>query len=252
VTHVEGSINPVRDAEIIMTELMLADLQALEKRAAGLEKKAKTGDKEAKEMMAVINPVLGALQDGRVAATARPAAEGMKIYKELNLLTAKPVLYVANVAEEDAPGGNAYGAALAQLAEDQGSRAVVIAAAVEAEAAGLGEDRDEYLRALGLAEPGLNKVIRAAFELLSLQTFFTVGPKEIRAWTVRKGATAPQAAGEIHTDFAKGFIRAEVIAYDDFIACQGETGAKAAGKMRTEGKGYAVADGDIMHFLWAR
>ena len=252
VTHIDGSVDPVRDADVIATELMLADLQSLEKRTAPMEKKAKSGEKEAKEFMSVAGPVLAALEAGKPAATAKPGAEGMKIFKELNLLTAKPVLYVANVAETEAAAGNAHSRALREYAEKHGSRTAVIAAAVEAEAAQLDDDAAEYLKSLGLEEPGLNKVIREGFALLGLQTFFTVGPKEINAWTVGKTAAAPQAAGVIHTDFERGFIRAEVVSYSDFIACGGEAAARAAGKLRTEGKSYVVQDGDIMHFLFSK
>ncbi|GHU00716.1 ribosome-binding ATPase YchF [Alphaproteobacteria bacterium] len=253
ITHVEGSVDPARDAEVIDTELMLADLQSLEKRAAAMEKKAKSGEKDAKDFMAVASPALAALGAGRAAITAAPdpADEGKcKIFKELNLITAKPLLYVANVEEAAASTGNAHSRALAALAASQGRACVVVAAGVEAEAATLGPDAAEYLAALGLAEPSLDRVIRAGFELLGLQTYFTVGPKEIKAWTVRKGALAPEAAGVIHTDFQKGFIRAEVVSYADFLASGGESPARAAGKLRTEGKTYAVADGDIMHFLF--
>jgi len=252
VTHVEGSVDPIRDAETVETELMLADLDSLEKRIVNAQKKAKTGDKESQEQMTVMEPVIAALRDGKparsVAASFSP--EKKEILRQLQLVTSKPVLYVANVGEEDAASGNALSEKVAARAKAEGTEAVVIAAAIEAEVAVLEspEEKKEFLSALGLEEPGLNRIIRAGYELLHLLTFFTVGPKEAHAWTVKKGSFAPQAAGVIHTDFEHGFIRAETISYDDFVACNGEAGAREAGKLRQEGKDYVVRDGDIFHF----
>ena len=252
ITHVEGSIDPVRDAETVETELMLADLDSLEKRVPALEKKAKTGgDKDAKAQLAVMQPVLAALREGKSARTVIfDDIEDRKILKGLNLITSKPVLYVCNVEESAAGTGNARSQEVAAYAAAQGTSAVVISAAIESEVAQLGDEaeRREFLDSLGLEETGLARVIRAGYGLLGLVTFFTVGPKEARAWTVEKGAKAPQAAGAIHSDFEKGFIRAETIAYDDFVACGGEQGAKDAGKLRLEGSEYLVRDGDIFHF----
>ncbi|MDD3029997.1 MAG: redox-regulated ATPase YchF [Alphaproteobacteria bacterium] len=252
ITHVDGSIDPLRDAETVETELMLADLESLEKRIVNTQKKAKTGEKEAKELLAVMEPAIQALRDGRPARTIIPnlSPEQLPLFKQLTLITAKPVLYVANVSEEDAATGNAYTEKVAEKARAENAQTVTIAAAIEAEVAVLEseEEKKEFLETLGLKEPGLNRVIRAGYDLLHLLTFFTVGPKETRAWTVTKGAKAPQAAGVIHTDFERGFIRAETIAYDDYVACQGEAGAREAGKLRQEGKDYEVQDGDIFHF----
>ncbi|WP_337996852.1 redox-regulated ATPase YchF [Oleispirillum naphthae] len=252
VTHVEGSIDPLRDAETVETELMLADLDSLEKRIVPLSKKAKSGEKDAKLQVDLMEPVLAALRDGKPARTAKPTdPEQARAFDRLQLLTGKPVLYVCNVAEEEAAKGNALSAKVAEKAEAEGAATVIVSAAIEAELSQLPEDeRTEFLADLGLAEPGLSRVIRAGYGLLHLITFFTVGPKEARAWTVRNGAKAPEAAGVIHTDFEKGFIRGETIAYADFVACKGEAGAKEAGKMRSEGKDYAVKDGDIFHFLF--
>lgn len=251
IKHVEDSVDPVRDADIIETELMLADLDSLERRIVPLEKKAKGGDKEAKAQVDIMTPLLAALRDGKPARTVRFDSEDeIRMAKQLGLLTIKPVVYACNVEEEAAATGNALSAKVFEMAAAQGNTAVVISAAIEAEVAQLSsdEEKQEFLETLGLEETGLARVIRAGYELLHLITFFTVGPKEARAWTVQKGAKAPQAAGVIHTDFEKGFIRAETIAYDDFIACGGEGGAKEAGKMRLEGKEYVVQDGDIFHF----
>jgi GTP-binding protein YchF len=247
VVHVEGSVDPVRDAEVVETELMLADLDGLERRVAAAEKRARGGDREAKALLDIAVPLLAALRDGRPARAAGiPQAE----LRPLQLLSAKPVLYVANVDEADAAAGNAASRRVADYAAAQGAATVVISAAIEAELMQLTDaiERQEYLGALGLEEPGLVRVIRTGYKLLDLVTFLTVGPKEARAWTVSHGAKAPQAAGVIHTDFEKGFIRAETISYDDFVAYGGEQGAKDAGKMRLEGAEYVVADGDIMHF----
>ncbi len=250
VTHVEGSIDPIRDAETVETELMLADLESLEKRAAAAEKKARGADKEARQQLDVMEPALALLRAGRPARELKVPAAERALLKSLQLITAKPVLYVCNVEESAAATGNARSEAVARYAKARGAGAVVISAAIEAEVAVLTneEERREYLAALGLAEPGLDRVIHAGYRLLDLVTFLTVGPKEAHAWTVPNGAKAPQAAGVIHSDFEKGFIRAETIAYADFVACGGEAQAKEAGKMRLEGADYVVQDGDIFHF----
>lgn len=252
ITHVEGRVDPIADVDTVETELMLADLESLEKRRVNVEKKAKAGDKEAKELLELIDLALLELNAGRPARRAKVSAEQDKLWRAMQLLTAKPVLYVANVEEASAASGNAFSERVMQRAASENAAAVVISAAVEAELAGLdAPERAEYLASMGLSEPGLNRLIRAGFDLLGLQTYFTVGPKEARAWTIRKGWTAPKAAGVIHGDFEKGFIRAETIAYDDFVRFQGESGAKEAGKMRLEGKDYAVRDGDVMHFRFS-
>jgi len=250
INHVEGSVDPLRDAEIIETELMLSDLESLEKRLPALEKKAAMKDKEAIQMVAVIQPIVTALQEGKAARTVALTPEQTHIRNTLNLLTSKPVLYICNVAEEDATTGNDYTNKVAEMAATQNASHVIISAQIESEIAQMDSDEEktEYLEALGLSEPGLNRVIRAGYELLDLITFFTVGPKEARAWTVRKGATAPQSAGQIHTDFERGFIRAETVAFDDYVGLGGEQGAKDAGKFRQEGKEYLTKDGDVMHF----
>jgi hypothetical protein len=250
ITHVEGTVDPIRDIETIETELMLADLESLEKRADKAEKQAKTGDKDAQALMKAIGPALAALRDGKPARTAAIPKELAREFRQLQLLTAKPLMYVCNVEESAAAAGNAHSAKVAERAKAEGAEAVVISAAIEAEIAQLAdpEEKRAFLESLGLEEPGLNKIIRAGYRLLGLITFFTAGPKESRAWTVPAGARAPQAAGAIHTDFEKGFIRAETIAYDDFLACGGEQGAKDAGRMRAEGKEYVVKDGDVMLF----
>jgi len=253
VTHVENSIDPIRDAETVETELMLSDLESLERRADQAGKKAKGGDKETKEMLAVMEPVLVALRAGKPARTARPEdPAARKIYTGLQLLTGKPVLYACNVEEASAATGNALSAKVAVRAKAEGAGMVVISAAIEAEVAQLTEaaEQKEFLESLGLKETGLTQVIRAGYSLLDLITYFTVGPKETRAWTIRQGTKAPQAAAVIHNDFEKGFIRAETIAYKDFVALGGEQGAKDAGKARSEGKDYIVADGDVLHFLF--
>ncbi len=253
ITHVEGSIDPVRDAETIETELMLADLDSLERRIVPFEKKARAGEKEGKEMVAVMQPVLDALRDGKPARTVRfDDEEQQKLYKQLFLLTSKPVLYVCNVDESSAATGNEFSKRVFEMAEKQGNQAVVISAAIESEVALLEApaEQKEFLETLGLEETGLNRVIAAGYKLLKLKTFFTVGPKESRAWTIRDGMTAPQAAGVIHSDFEKGFIRAEVISYDDFVACKSEAKARESGKLRAEGKTYVMQDGDICHFLF--
>ena len=251
VTHVEGRIDPVADAETIETELMIADLESLERRTDQTRKRATGKDKEAVLVLPVMEAALALLQDGKPVRTMLPdmAPEDVKLLKGLNLLTSKPVLYVCNVAEADAAGGNAHTEAVARMAAGQGAEAVVISAAIEAEVAQLpDEEAAEFLASMGLGEPGLDKLIRAGYRLLDLITFFTAGPKETRAWTVRHGSRAPQAAGVIHTDFERGFIRAQTIAYDDYVGLGGEVAAKEAGKARDEGKEYVVHDGDVMLF----
>jgi GTP-binding protein YchF len=241
VTHVEGRIDPLADLDTVETELMLADLESLEKRRANVEKKAKGGDKEAKETLALIDTAKAELDAGRPARRAKIAPEQRKAWDMLQLLTAKPVLYVANVDEASAASGNAMSAAVEARAQAEGAGAVAISAKIEAEIALLApEERKDYLDALGLSEPGLDRLIRAGHDLLGLISYFTAGPKESRAWTIHKGWTAPQAAGVIHTDFEKGFIRAETISYEDYVKYNGEVGAKEAGKMRLEGKDYLV------------
>ena len=252
VTHVEGKIDPVADIETIETELMLADLDSLEKRVDALEKKAKGNDKEAKETLDLVQRSLALLREGKPARALAHKPEEEKAFHALGLITSLPVLYVCNVEEASAATGNDYSRQVEARAKQEDAGSVVISAKIESEIAVLPPaERADYLEAVGLKEPGLNRLIRAGYELLHLVTFFTAGPKESRAWTVTRGARAPQAAGTIHTDFEKGFIRAETIGYDDYIASSGETGAKEAGKMRLEGKDYVVADGDVMHFRFA-
>ncbi len=252
VTHVEGRVDPLSDADTVETELMLADLDSLEKRRSALEKKAKGQDKDAKATLVVVDAALAVLSEGKPARLAKVAPEDAARFKQLQLLTSKPVLYVCNVDEGSAGEGNDYSRRVEEKARAERAVAVVISAKIEAELAQLAADeRQAYLDNLGLVEPGLNRVIRAGYQLLDLITYFTAGPKETRAWTVNSGTLAPQAAGVIHTDFEKGFIRAETIAYDDFIRYRGESGAKEAGRMRLEGKDYTVHDGDIMHFRFA-
>ncbi len=251
VTHVEGRVDPIADAETVETELMLADLESLERRVPNLVKKGQQGDKEAKIGAAVLGQALALLREGQPARLTRPKdIEEERVFAAAQLLTAKPVLYVCNVEEASAAAGNAQSARVFAKASAEGAEAVVVSAAIEAEIATMpADDRAEFLAELGLAETGLARVIRAGYRLLHLLTFFTVGPKEARAWTVPAGATAPQAAGAIHTDFERGFIRAETIAYDDYVSLGGEAGARDAGKLRAEGKAYVVHDGDVMHFL---
>ncbi len=250
ITHVEGSVNPLRDLTTIETELLLADLESMERRAQSLEKKLKTNDPEAKALMPVIQKVLTALQQGQSAKTVVLSADEHPLFHSLHLLTSKPILYVCNVAEDQASTGNAHTQAVANYALSQNAKSVIISAAIEAEVANLDSphEQQEYLQSLGLQETGLKQVIRAGYQLLNLLTFFTVGPKEARAWTVSQGAKAPQAAGAIHSDFEKGFICAETISYEDYVTYQGEQGAKLAGKLRQEGRDYQVKDGDIFHF----
>ena len=252
ITHVENRIDPVADAETVETELMLADLDSLEKRRSAAEKKAKTGEKEAKAQVALMDKALVLLREGKPARLAKVTAEEEAAFRALQLLTAKPVLYVCNVDEGSAGAGNAFAEKVAERAKAEGAGCVVISAKIEAELAGLApEEREAFLADLGLAEAGLNRLIHEGYRLLGLVTYFTVGPKEARAWTVTRGTRAPQAAGVIHTDFEKGFIRAETIAYDDYVRLNGEAGARDAGRMRLEGKDYVVADGDVLHFRFA-
>ena len=249
VAHVEGALDPVRDAETVETELLLADLESLDRRIKAAEKKARGQDKEAKAQLALMERAHALLAAGRPARALAVGPQEEELFAALELLSAKPVLYIANVEESAAAAGNAWSRRVADYAEEKGASCVVISAAIEAELAHLSEgERRDYLATLGLDEPGLARVIRAGYRLLDLVTFLTVGPKEARAWTVPRGTRAPQAAGAIHSDFEKGFIRAETISYDDFVACGGEQGAREAGKMRLEGADYVVADGDILHF----
>ena len=250
VTHVEGRVDPLADAETVETELMLADLDSLERRVPSLAKKAAQGDKEAKVEASVLGQALELLRQSKPARLVQPKdAEEEKALARAQLLTGKPVLYVCNVDEGDAAEGNALSRAVFAKAAAEGARAVVISAAIEAEIATMDPaDREPFLADLGLTETGLARIIRAGYELLGLLTFFTAGPKESRAWTVERGARAPQAAGAIHSDFERGFIRAETIAYEDYLACNGEAGAREAGKLRSEGKDYVVQDGDVLLF----
>ncbi len=252
ITHVEGRIDPLADSETIQTELMLADLDSLERRVVQTEKRAKTGDKEMKALLAVMTPLLAALREGKPARSVAFADEDIAIRDSLNLLTAKPVLYIANVDEGSAGSGNAFSEKVVAHAKSEGAASVVISARIEAELAQLPrEERASFLADLGLEEAGLSRLIRAGYALLGLVTYFTVGPKEARAWTIHKGTRAPQAAGVIHSDFEKGFIRSETIAYNDYVALKGEAGARDAGKLRLEGKEYVVQDGDVLHFRFA-
>ncbi len=250
IQHVANKVDPLADAEVVETELLLADLESLEKRVPAAAKRATGGDKEAKLMASVLGQALDLLKDGKPARLTEPKdEEEARVFRQAQLLTAKPVLYVCNVAEEDAATGNALSEQVFAKAAAEGAEAVVVSAAIEAELVAMpAEDRGEFLAELGLDESGLSRVIRAGYKLLGLQTFFTAGPKEARAWTFPVGAKAPQAAGEIHTDFERGFIRAETIAFDDYIALGGESGAREAGKLRQEGKDYLVQDGDVMLF----
>jgi ribosome-binding ATPase len=255
VTHVEGRVDPLRDIDTVETELMLADLESLERRLDALERKARGADKEAKEAretLALVDRALALLRAGKPARLTERKAEEERAFGMLGLLTSRPVLYVCNVDEAVAASGNAYSRLVEARAKDEGAAAIVISAKIEAEIALLSrEERTDYLTSLGLAEAGLNRLIRAGYALLNLVTFFTAGPQETRAWTVTRGTRAPQAAGVIHTDFERGFIRAETITYGDYVAFGGEAGARDAGKMRLEGKDYVVQDGDVMHFRFA-
>ena len=249
VTHVEGRVDPIDDLDIIETELMLADLESLEKRVVNLEKRAKGGDKESGTTLRLVNLALAQLNAGRPARAANVPEEDAKAWRMLQLLTSKPALYVCNVDEASAGTGNALSDKVTARAKEDKAKAVTISAKIESEIALLEpEERREFLETLDLAEPGLDRLIHEAYRLLGLQTYFTAGPKEARAWTIPVGATGPQAAGVIHSDFEKGFIRAEAIAYDDYVRLNGEAGAREAGKLRSEGKEYLVKDGDVLHF----
>jgi len=250
IQHVANKVDPIADAEVVETELLLSDLESLEKRVPAAAKRATTGDKESKLIASVLGQALELLREGKPARLTQPKdEEEARVFEQAQLLTAKPVLYVCNVSEDDAATGNALTEKVFAKAKTEGAQAVIVSAAIESELVSMPlEDRGEFLESLGLSETGLARVIRAGYELLGLQTFFTVGPKEARAWTVHKGAKAPQAAGEIHTDFEKGFIRAETTAFADYVALGGEAGARDAGKLRQEGKEYVVQDGDVMMF----
>jgi GTP-binding protein YchF len=252
VTHVEGGIDPLRDAETVETELMLADLDSLEKRIDNLTKKARGQDKEAIAQLDLVKRAIEALSNGKPARVIERKDEEEPAFQSLHLITAKPVLYVCNVEESAAATGNELSKKVEAKAKSENAVTVAISAKIESEIALLPlNDRKEFLDAAGLEEPGLDRLIRKGYELLGLITYFTAGPKEARAWTIVKGFKAPQAAGVIHTDFEKGFIRAETIAYADYVACKGEAGARDAGKLRLEGKEYVVQDGDVMHFRFA-
>jgi ribosome-binding ATPase len=252
IIHVEGRVDPIADGETIETELMLADLDSLERRVPILERKVRGQDKEAKKALDLVQRALALLRDGKPARLAEISDEERATFNALNLLTSKPVLYVCNVDEASAATGNAHSARVEERARAEGAGCVIISAKIEAELAELdAAERTAYLAELGLQEPGLNRLIREGYKLLGLITYFTAGPKEARAWTVTEGTRAPQAAGVIHTDFEKGFIRAETIPYDDYVALGGEAGARDAGKLRLEGKDYVVKDGDVLHFRFA-
>ncbi|WP_373635251.1 redox-regulated ATPase YchF [Yoonia sp. SS1-5] len=251
ITHVDGRVDPVADADVIETELMLADLESIEKRLQNIVRKVRGGDKEAVVQERLLKAAQAALEDGKPARTVAVDDEDAKAWKMLQLLTTKPILYVCNVEEDSAGTGNSQSARVAEMAAAQGNAHVVISARIEEEISQLEADEAEmFLGEMGLEEPGLDRLIRAGYALLHLQTYFTVGPKEARAWTIKEGTSAPQAAGVIHGDFEKGFIRAETIAYEDFVTLGGEGPSKEAGKMRAEGKAYIVKDGDVMHFLF--
>jgi GTP-binding protein YchF len=251
ITHVDGRVDPIADAETIETELMLADMESIEKRMANLTRKIRGGDKDAIAQERLLKMALEALESGKPARTVDVDEDDQKAWKMLQLLTSKPILYVCNVDEASAGTGNAFSAKVEAMAAEQGASTVIISAAIEEEISQLdAEEAEMFLGEMGLEEPGLDRLIRAGYNLLGLQTYFTVGPKEARAWTIRKGCLAPQAAGVIHGDFERGFIRAETIAYNDYVAGNGEAGAKEAGKMRVEGKTYEVKDGDVLHFLF--
>ena len=248
ITHVEGSIDPLRDVEVVETELMLSDLDSLERRLIQAQKRAKGGDKESIAAVTIMEPLVAALQDGKPARTAIPPDQEDAV-RRLQLLTSKPVLYVCNVEEASAAAGNAFSSRVSKWAATQDAPAIVVSAAIEAEVSQLPEaDRADFLETLGLSQSGLDQVIRAGYDLLELVTYFTCGPKETRAWTITKGTKAPQAAAVIHKDFERGFIACETIAYPDYVACRGEQGAKETGKMRVEGKTYIVKDGDVLLF----
>ncbi|MEQ3643005.1 MAG: redox-regulated ATPase YchF [Paracoccus sp. (in: a-proteobacteria)] len=252
ITHVEGRVDPLADADVIETELMIADMESIERRLANLSRKLKGGDKDALDQDRLLRQALAALNEGRPARTVAVADDDRRVWDMLQLLTAKPVLFVCNVAEDEAANGNALSEKVREMAEAQGAGHVVISARIEEEISQLdAEEAQMFLGEMGLEEPGLDRLIRAGYSLLGLQTYFTVGPKEARAWTITKGTLAPQAAGVIHGDFEKGFIRSETIAYDDYVAGKGEAGAREAGKLRVEGKTYEVKDGDVLHFLFS-
>ncbi|MBB3941162.1 hypothetical protein GGR39_002830 [Novosphingobium fluoreni] len=250
IQHVENKVDPIADAETVETELLLSDLESLEKRVPAAQKKAAQGDKESKLIATVLGQTLELLREGKPARLTQTAdEEEARVFRQAQLLTAKPVLYVCNVEEEAAAEGNAFSTRVFEKAKAEGASAVIVSAAIEAELTGMDiEERMAFLEEMGLHETGLARIIRAGYDLLDLLTFFTVGPKEARAWTVHKGAKAPEAAGEIHSDMQRGFIRAETIAYDDFVTLGGEAPAREAGKLRQEGKEYVVHDGDVMHF----
>ncbi len=251
ITHVEGRVDPVEDADVIETELMLSDLESIEKRMLNLTRKVRGGDKDAVQQVRLLEMAQAALEQGQPARTVAVDEDDAKAWRLLQLLTTKPVLYVCNVEEDSAGTGNSQSVRVAEMAAAQGNSHVVISARIEEEISQLEPDEAEmFLGEMGLEEAGLDRLIRAGYELLHLQTYFTVGPKEARAWTIKEGTSAPQAAGVIHGDFERGFIRAETIAYDDFVTLGGEQPAKEAGKMRSEGKAYIVKDGDVMHFLF--
>lgn len=252
ITHVEGRVDPLADADVIETELMIADMESIERRLANLSRKLKGGDKDALDQDRLLRQALAVLNEGRPARTVAVADDDRRVWDMLQLLTAKPVLFVCNVAEDEAANGNALSEKVREMAEAQGAGHVVISARIEEEISQLdAEEAQMFLGEMGLEEPGLDRLIRAGYTLLGLQTYFTVGPKEARAWTITKGTLAPQAAGVIHGDFEKGFIRSETIAYDDYVAGKGEAGAREAGKLRVEGKTYEVKDGDVLHFLFS-
>jgi len=251
ITHVDGRIDPIADAETIETELMLADLESVEKRRANLVRKLKGNDREAQQQDRLLAEAQAMLEAGKPARLVEVPAEDAKAWKGLQLLTTKPVLYVCNVDEGAAASGNAFSEKVARMAEEQGAASVVISAQIEEEISQLDpEEAAMFLDEMGLEEAGLDRLIRAGYAMLNLETYFTVGPKEARAWTIRRGTAAPQAAGVIHGDFERGFIRAETIAFEDFVTLGGEQCAKDAGKMRVEGKTYIVKDGDVLHFLF--
>ncbi|ODT58817.1 MULTISPECIES: redox-regulated ATPase YchF [Paracoccus] len=252
ITHVEGRVDPLADAEVIETELMISDMESIERRLANLSRKLKGGDKDAADQQRLLQQALAVLNEGRPARTITVSDDDRRAWDMLQLLTAKPVLFVCNVAEDEAANGNALSEKVREMAEAQGAGHVVISARIEEEISQLDTDEAQmFLGEMGLEEPGLDRLIRAGYTLLGLQTYFTVGPKEARAWTITKGTLAPQAAGVIHGDFEKGFIRSETIAYDDYVAGKGEAGAREAGKLRVEGKTYEVKDGDVLHFLFS-
>lgn len=253
IVHVEGNINPIRDAQTVETELMIADLESLEKRIISVQKKAQAGDKESKIYLEIMQPALDMLREGKPARLAIPSdPEKVKLFNQLYLLTGKPVLYVCNVDENSASTGNAFSRQVEAMVSEQGNSCVVISANIEAEVAQLSDsmEQQEFLKTLGLTETGLNRIIKAGYQLLGLETFFTSGPKEAHAWTMKKGTTAPQAAGIIHSDFERGFIRAEVVSYNDYVTYKGELGARENGRLRQEGKTYLMNDGDVVHFLF--